>query len=160
MHIHSRAQASYISTCGDIYISKHVHCRQTSAHTFITASIPYTHTCMHIWIHAYMHKWIRACMHICARMRTPIRAYKQPWQLWPSKPLFSWFIHQPWQRQSKVNNMLINLQYALRRTKHARNDKRSMHNPNTQTALSLIDSNGRVSEHSYSPKHDILARNG
>ena len=40
--------------------------------------------------------------------------------------------------------MLINLQYALRRTKQALNGKRSLHNPNTQTALALTDANGKV----------------
>ena len=40
--------------------------------------------------------------------------------------------------------MLINLQYALRRTKQALNGKWSLHNLNTQTALALTDANGKV----------------
>ena len=54
------------------------------------------------------------------------------------------FICKPWQVQSKVNQLLINLRYALRHTEQARKGKRSLHSPNMQSALSLTDANGKV----------------
>ena len=54
------------------------------------------------------------------------------------------FIHEAGQLQKKLNKMLMNLQYALGRRKQALNGKRSLHNPNTQTALALTDADGKV----------------
>ena len=87
-HIHSRAQASYISTARDIYMRNHVHYRHIFEQTFITACIHYTHTHMNAWTYADMTTRIHAHMRRC--MCTPVHAYKQPWQFWPSKPWFSW----------------------------------------------------------------------